>query len=42
MFSFKFICEQKLEKNPDFWNLIVPTVKKQMSTLDRQTIRALH
>ena len=42
MYGFKYICSNKLEKSPEFWNVIVPTVKKQMETLDRQTIRSLH
>ena len=42
MFSFQFIMEHKLEKNPDFWNFLVPLVKKQMTTLDRQTVRSLY
>ena len=32
----------KLEKTPDFWNYIIPLVKKQMLTLDRQTTSALY
>ncbi len=40
-FGFNFICMNKLEKSPEFWNVIVPMVKKQMATLDRQTIRPL-
>ena len=30
-----------LEKTPDFWNYLIPLVKKQMQTLDRQTTAAL-
>ena len=41
-FGFNRIANFKLEKSPDFWNIIVPLVKKQMSTLDRQSIRPLH
>ncbi len=40
-FGFNFICMNKLEKSPEFWNVIVPMVKKQIATLDRQTIRPL-
>ena len=28
MFGFQFICNNGLEKSPDFWNKIVPLVKK--------------
>ena len=35
MFGFRMICMQGLDKTPDFWNIIVPMVKKQASTLDR-------
>lgn len=35
------ICLQGMEKTPDFWNIIVPMVKKQAATLDRQTIKSL-
>ena len=31
MFSFMYINEHKLEKNPDYWNFLVPIVKKQMA-----------
>ena len=41
MFGFSFICRNRLEKDADFWNIIVPMVKKQLATLDRQTIRPL-
>ena len=42
MFGFNFILKAKLEKSPDFWNIIVPMVKKQLATLDRQTTKALY
>ena len=41
MYGFRFIGIHGLEKNPDFWNVIVPMVKKQLKTLDRQTTNAL-
>ena len=41
MYSFQFIMIHKLDKNEDFWNFLVPLVKKQMTTLDRNTIRSL-
>ncbi len=34
-YGFNYICMNRLEKSPDFWNVIVPMVKKQMATLDR-------
>ena len=42
MYGFKYICNNRLEKSQDFWNVIVPTVKKQLKTLDRETAGALH
>ena len=42
MFSFMYINEHKLEKNPDYWNFLVPMVKKQMTTLDRNTIKSMY
>jgi len=41
MFGFNFIAKNGLEKSPDFWNIIVPMVKKQLATLDRQTTLAM-
>lgn len=35
MFGFHFIGMNKLERSPEFWNEIVPMVKKQITTLDR-------
>jgi len=32
----------KLERTPDFWNIIVPMVKKQLTTMDRQTTKSLY
>lgn len=40
-FGFNRIANFKLEKSPDFWNIIVPLVKKQMSTLDRNTVKPM-
>ena len=41
MMGFYKIMVNGLEKSPDFWKVIVPMVKKQMATLDRNTIRSL-
>ena len=41
MYGFNFIAQNGLERTPDFWNIIVPMVKKQMSTLDRNTVKPL-
>ena len=41
MYGFKFICYNKLEKSPEFWSVIVPMVKKQLATLDRNTVASL-
>jgi hypothetical protein len=32
----------KLQKSPEFWEEIVPMVKKQVATLDRQTWKSLY
>ena len=40
--GFWFIATNKLEKTPDFWNYVIPLVKKQMLTLDKQTTTALY
>lgn len=41
MFGFNYICQHGLEKNPEFWNIILPMVKKQLATLDRETTASL-
>ena len=41
MYGFNFICVHKLEKTPEFWNVIIPMVKKQLATLDSQTVASL-
>ena len=41
MFGFRKIGVHGLERNEDFWKILVPLVKKQISTLDRETIRPL-
>ena len=41
MYAFLYIMDNKLEKTPEFWNFLVPLVKKQMTTLDRNTIKSL-
>ena len=41
-YGFRVIALGQLEKTPDFWKIIIPQVKKQLSTLDRQTIKALY
>ena len=40
--GFWFIAVNKLDKTPDFWNYLIPLVKKQMLTLDRHTTTALY
>ena len=40
-YGFHYIACNKLEKTPEFWNYVIPLVKKQMLTLDSQTIAAL-
>ena len=41
VFGFHFIALHKLEKTPQFWDLIVPMVKTQLQGLDRQTTPSL-
>jgi hypothetical protein len=35
MHGFHYIAMNKLEKTPEFWDIILPLVKKQLKTLDR-------
>ena len=42
MYGFNYICMNNLEKNEAFWETIVPLVKKQLATLDRQTTRSFY
>ena len=41
VYGFWFIARNGLEKTPEFWNMIIPLVKKQISTLDRMTVKSL-
>ena len=41
MYGFEAIAKHRMENTQDFWELIIPTVKKQIETLDRQTCPAL-
>ena len=41
MYGFNYIATNRLEKTPEFWNVIVPMVKEQMQGLDSQTPGAL-
>ena len=41
MYAFNFICHHKLDKTPEFWNYLVPLVKKQLAGLDKQTTPSL-
>ena len=41
MFGFNKIACHGLERDQDLWKLIIPLVKKQMTTLDRQTVKSL-
>lgn len=42
MYGFNYICMNNLDKNEQFWNDIVPLVKKQLETLDRETCRSFY
>ena len=41
MYGFYQIAGSRLERTPEFWNVILPMVKKQLTTLDSQTPEAL-
>ena len=41
MYGFNFIAMNRLEKTPEFWDVILPKVKEQLKGLDRQTCPAL-
>lgn len=41
MYGFRQIAALNLERTEDFWKKIVPTVKKQLSTLDRKTYQSI-
>ena len=41
MYGFNFIAMNRLEKTPEFWDVILPKVKEQLKGLDRQTCSAL-
>ena len=36
------IALDKVERTPEFWNVILPRVKEQVPTLDRQCTQSLH
>ena len=40
-YGFWFIGMNRLERTPDFWNEIVPLVKTQLATLDRNCTKSL-
>lgn len=40
-YMFAFIGGRELERTPGFWNDILPAVKKQLATLDRNCTRSL-
>ena len=40
-YGFWFIAHNKLDKTPEFWQVIVPMVKKQLPTLDRNCVKSL-
>ena len=35
MYAFHFIAQNRLDKSPEFWNFLVPLVKKQLRGLDK-------
>ena len=40
-YAFQYITKNKLLKTPEFWSLIVPRVKSQLATLDRNCTKSL-
>ncbi len=40
-YAFWMIGKNQLERSPDFWNLILPTVKTQLAKLDRNCTKSL-
>ena len=41
VYGFWFIAMNGLEKSPDFWNYLIPLVKKTISALDRETVKPI-
>ena len=41
-YAFWMIGKNQLERNDEFWSLILPTVKKQLATLDRNCVKSLY
>ena len=40
-YAFEDIAIHKVELTPEFWNIILPRVKEQVATLDRQCTQSL-
>jgi hypothetical protein len=41
-YAFWYIAKQQLDKTPEFWSTILPEVKSQLATLDRNCVRSLY
>jgi hypothetical protein len=41
-YAFWMIGKNQLDRNPEFWNTILPAVKTQMAKLDRNCIKSLY
>ena len=41
MYGFRVIAQNNLERTDGLWQTVIPSVKKQMATLDRQTFQSL-
>ena len=41
-YGFWMIGKNQLERTPDFWSKILPVVKKQLTTLDRNCTKSLY
>jgi hypothetical protein len=41
-YAFWWIGKNQLERSPEFWSIILPTVKSQLATLDRNCTKSLY
>lgn len=41
-YAFNMIGKNQLERNEDFWNVILPAVKTQLAKLDRNCIKTIY
>ena len=41
-YAFWYIGKQQLQRTPEFWSVILPEVKTQLTTLDRNCTKSLY